>query len=81
MKFVAAKIKEASEIGKDKALSLVIPFDEVEMLSQPQVQRFIFDNCPSFETLKVLPASVEADAGAKNAKESAEPGKPSAYYF
>ena len=81
MKVCAAKIAEAKELGKDKALNCTIPFDEVTMLNEPQVHRFIFNDVPAFDSLKVVLSTEECDPVAKNSRDGAEPGKPAAYYF
>jgi hypothetical protein len=81
MKFAAFVVKEAGDVGKDSALELKTPFNELEILESNK--DFIFENMPGLKGVKILPASGEDDGieGAKSQKEAALPSKPSIFFY
>jgi hypothetical protein len=83
MKFAAFVVKEATVVGKDSALELKTPFNEIEILESNK--DFIFENMPGLKGIKILSATSAADdegvEGAKSQKEAALPSKPSIFFF
>lgn len=49
LKFAAFTVKEAETKGKDQALSLKLPFDELEALNSNF--KFLFENMPTITTI------------------------------
>lgn len=83
MKFAAFVLEEAKTLGKDMALQLKVPFEEVNVLSSNQV--FLFENMPTIKTIKVMlnvdPAADTNYPDTKQVREAAVPGKPVAHFF
>jgi hypothetical protein len=81
MKFAAFVTKEAQEVGKDAALELKTPFNEIELLES--TKDFVFENMPGVKQVKILPNSTEEEGteSAKPQKEAALPGKPSIFFY
>jgi len=81
MKFAAFVTKEATVVGKESALELKTPFNELEILESNK--DFIFENMPGLKGVKILPASAEEDGieGAKAIKENALPSKPAIFFY
>jgi hypothetical protein len=65
MKFAAHVVKEASVVGKDSALELKTPFNEIELLEKNR--DFIFENMPGLKNVRILSAASEDD-GIENSK-------------
>lgn len=80
LKFAAHIVKEAETIGKEAALEIQTPFNEIEVLESNR--DFIFENMPTLKEIKIIrsddPTEIE---GSKNAREQALPGKPASYFF
>lgn len=73
-------VKEAENIGKEAALELKAPFDEVSIIDTNR--DFIFENMPGLKEIKILSSQAgEEIEGSKNAREAALPSKPSCYFF
>lgn len=81
MKFAAFVTKEATVVGKESALELKTPFNEIELLEK--TQDFIFENMPGLKGVRILSATSEDDGieNTKNSKEAALPSKPSIYFY
>jgi hypothetical protein len=80
LKFGAFTAKEAEVVGKDAALELQMPFDEVEVIDSNR--DFIFENMPGVKniTVQLAAADFPVDA-AKVPKEGALPGKPAFFFY
>lgn len=81
MKFAAFVTKEATAVGKDSALELKTPFNEIELLEK--TQEFVFENMPGVKSVKIFSAASEDDGieGTKLSKEAALPSKPSIFFY
>ena len=81
MKFAAFVTKEATVSGKESALEVKTPFNEIEILEKNH--DFIFENMPGLKGVKVLSAAAEDDGieGAKTTKEAALPSKPAIFFY
>ena len=83
MKFAAFVLKEADTVGKDKALMLAVPFDEVEMLKGNL--HFLFENMPGVKVMEVVLGTdenaIKAITNSKAVAENAVPGKPTMIFF
>lgn len=83
MKFAAFVLEEGKKVGKEQALQLKVPFDELSVIEGNQV--FLFQNMPTIKTVKVLlnvdPTAEETYPDTKQLRESAVPGKPVAHFF
>jgi hypothetical protein len=80
LKFAAHLVKEAETLGKEAALEVKTPFDEVELLENNR--DFVFENMPTVKTFKVVTASEENEIeGSKTTREAAVPGKPQAFFY
>jgi len=80
LKFAAHIAKEAAVVGKETALEMKAPFNEVEMIETNR--EFIFENMPGLKNIVVLtvdsPVEIE---NSKNAREAALPTKPSSFFY
>ncbi len=79
IKFAAFVIKEAPSVGKESALELKTPFNEVELLEN--TKDFVFENMPGLKGVRILTVEDESIEGTKNAREAALPSKPSIYFY
>ena len=80
LKFAAHIAKEAENIGKDAALEIKTPFDEIEIVDGNR--DFIFENMPGLKNIKVVSAqSPEEIENSKNSREAALPNKPSSFFY
>ena len=81
MKFAAFVVKEATVSGKDSALELKTPFNEIDILESNK--DFIFENMPGLKGVRILSAASEDDGidGAKAQKEAALPSKPAIFFY
>ena len=52
MKFAAFVLEEGKNVGKDQALQLKVPFDELSVIENNQV--FLFENMPTIKSVKVM---------------------------
>jgi len=78
MKFAAHVLKEASEVGKESALLLSMPFEELELIQSNQP--FLFENMAAIKNVSVVSKeseSIDAVTGARMVADNAVPGKPS----
>lgn len=79
--FAGYLVKEAETEGKEKALELKTPFDEVELMQQNK--DFVFENMNSIKQVQVLintDESVKVE-GDKNLREAAQPRKPATFFY
>jgi len=51
LKFAAHIVKEAQTIGKDAALEIQTPFNEVEVLDNNR--EFVFENMPTIKNINI----------------------------
>jgi hypothetical protein len=83
MKFAAFVLDEGKTVGKEQALQLKVPFDELSVIENNQV--FLFENMPTIKHIKVMlnvdPAADATYPDTKQVRESAVPGKPVAHFF
>ena len=81
MKFAAFVVKEATVVGKESALEVKTPFNEIEILESNK--DFIFENMPGLKGVRILSATAEDDGieGAKSQKEAALPSKPAIFFY
>ena len=83
MKFAAFVLEESKNIGKESALQLKVPFDELSVIENNQV--FLFENMPTIKSVKVMlnvdPTAESTYPDSKQARESAVPGKPIAHFL
>lgn len=81
MKNAAFMIGEAKQVGKEEALELSIPFDEIEIMKQNM--KFMFEELKMEEiTFRTSEESIDDLAPtAKNARDGAMPGKPTAFFY
>ena len=83
MKFAAFVLEEGKNVGKDQALQLKVPFDELSVIENNQV--FLFENMPTIKSIKVMlnvdPSADSTYPDSKQARETAVPGKPVAHFF
>ena len=81
MKFVRFQLDIAEAEGPQAALRLEAAFDETELIESNKP--FLFENITNIKEIHVLVnTSEEAQAieGAQNARDNAEPGKPSVFF-
>ena len=52
MKFAAFVLEEGKKVGKEQALQLKVPFDELAVIEGNQV--FLFENMPTIKSVKVM---------------------------
>lgn len=52
MKFAAFVLEEGKNVGKEQALQLKVPFDELSVIETNQV--FLFENMPTIKSVKVI---------------------------
>lgn len=55
LKFCAFIVEEAKTVGKEQALQLSLPFNEIDALSNNKV--FLFENMPTIKTQNVVNAA------------------------
>jgi leucyl-tRNA synthetase len=82
MKFAAFVVKEAQVVGKEAALELTTPFNEMELLEG--TRDFVFENMPGLKNVRILSAQKDDDGlegAAKASKEAALPGKPAIFFY
>lgn len=81
MKFAAFLLEEVAQQGKEKALEVKTPFDELPLLEENK--DFIFENMNSIKEVVIARNSDEAVhiEGDKNARDNSQPGKPSVYFY
>lgn len=80
LKFAAHIAKEAETVGRDTALEISTPFDEVEVIDKNR--QYLFENMPGIKNINVYPATSDVEIeNSKNAREAALPGKPSCYFY
>ena len=79
-KFAAFVVKDAQTVGKDVALEIKTPFDELQLLDQNRV--FVFENMPTIKNFKILKSDdAEEVQNSAGPREQAVPGKPSMMFF
>ena len=80
LKKAAFILAEAAQVGKDAALELKTPFNEIDVIDGNR--EFIFENMPGLKHIQVLPTDSAVDIeNSKVAREQAQPSRPSAYFF
>jgi len=83
MKFAAFVLEEGKNVGKEQALQLKVPFDELSVIEHNKV--FLFENMPTIKNIKVMlnvdPAAEATYPESKLTREAAVPGKPVAHFF
>ena len=81
LKFAAHLAKEAEVVGKDQALEIQMPFNEIEVIDQNR--QFLFENMPGIKNINVYSATaVDVDIpNSQQPRDSALPGKPSVMFF
>lgn len=57
MKYGAFVLDQVKEVGKEQALQLSLPFEELAMLSENK--HFLFENMPTIKTTNVLMSTDE----------------------
>jgi leucyl-tRNA synthetase len=81
MKKVTFLLEEAAKFGKDEALELKTPFDEINILAENK--DFIFENLHSITDIKIVrsdDSSIDVE-GIQNSKDAASPGKPAIFFY
>lgn len=81
MKFVSFQLNIAKESGKEAALRLESPFDEVECIESNK--SFLFEKMPAIKEINILHSSSEeaaAVAGSEKVRADAAPGKPAVHF-
>lgn len=80
LKFAAHIAKEAEVVGKETALEVSTPFNEVEVIDSNRL--FLFENMPGVKNINVYSVSDPVEiANSQQPRESALPGKPSCMFF
>ena len=80
MKFAKFVINDAKVVGKENALQISMPFDEIELIDKNR--DFVFENMNTLENIQIKNAADEVEQeSSKQTRDSSLPGKPTAYFF
>jgi hypothetical protein len=81
-KFAAFIVEQVQSIGKEAAMSLSMPWDEVEFLEANK--SFTFENMGQIKNIQIMKNNdpkAESIEGSQQTRDAAVPGKPAAIFF